>query len=429
MLQGRAPMHRRSVSPAERVAATWRVGWALLVAALPASALGQAAAVSGHVADAGTQAAVAGAEVALDGLARSAVTDADGYFLIEGIPGGALTVRVRHIAYGDRSLRITAADTGMTYVRLELTDSALVLAPLEVAVLGAAERQLRSLGYRRNVVTRAQLAQARGTSLTFGEVLRQFVPGVRVRTVEGVVGAATCIELRAAVASRNRCLYPAVYVDGAPVTNVSSIFAAFPLEMIESIEVVPAAEAGGRFGTGALHGALLIESRRAVSRNDAVGRQVAQARFHDWSAEERGHSTLRSFAAAAAGNGAGLAGGLAIATTCIGTRAPSHDRLVSTCDAWTTIGATAAAIAVPAIGGAIGSRLGGRSRDSRGQFFPAAVGATMALVPGYALVLTGQRLESDPLRGIGVATLVVVAPFLSAMADHQFRTLRNGTRE
>jgi hypothetical protein len=396
---------------------------AWLGALVPRGSAAQGGAISGQVIDAVTAAGVPGAEIGLLGLRQTSITDAHGFFRLTRLPPGLLTVRVQHIAYGTRTLRVQVLATGTTPVRLALTDSAIVLAPLEVSVLSAAERQARGAGYRRNVVTRAQLAQAQGTNLTFGDVLRQFVPGVRVRTAEGLVGGATCIELRSVAASRNRCLSPVVLVDGVPITNVTTIYASFPVEMIESIEVVPAAEAGARFGVGALYGALLIESRRPGAR-DRSASVLVRSPFYDWSREPRGHATLRSFAAAAVGNGAGLLGGLAIAESCIGTRPPAHDRIVSTCTAWATIGASTAAVVVPALGGALGSRLGGGSPDSRGRIAPAAVGAAMGLIPGYALVLTGRRLDSDVLRAIGTTTLVVAPPFLSAMADHQFRTIR-----
>jgi hypothetical protein len=395
------------------------------IAFFPASSVtAQPGVIRGQVVDSVSLRGVAGAMIELSGDARRIVADGAGYFQQDSVAAGRRTLTVHHVGYGTRSLEVDVAAVDTTWLRLVLVDSVMVLAPLDVTSLSAAQRQVRALGYRRNVVTREQLAQVRNSSLTFGEVLRQFVPGVRVRTAEGVVGAAVCIELRASPPGSNRCLAPAVYVDGVPITNVATIYAAFPLEMIESIEVVPAAEAGGRFGTGALYGALLIETRRPGARAAVISAGAVRSPFHDWSVEPRGHATLRSFAGATAGNGAGLAGGLAIATSCIGTRPPAHDRLVSSCDAWTTIGATLAAVAIPAVGGALGAGLGGRSRQSSGRVLPGVVGAMMALIPGYALVLTGQRLDSEPLRVTGVTALVVVSPFLSTMADYQFRTVR-----
>jgi hypothetical protein len=79
---------------------------------------------------------------------------------------------------------------------------------------------------------------------------------------------------------------------------------------------------------------------------------------------------------------------------------------------------------LPALGSSLGSRLAGQTDRSRGRFGPATVGATMALVPGYALVFTGQRNDSQTLQYVGYGIMTVGAPFISTAADYLFRKLR-----
>jgi hypothetical protein len=395
----------------------------LLLHAAASGVAAQAGTVHGEVRDAGTRQPVVEAEVRIAGVAGVAVTGDDGRFYFPDVPAGPATLLVRHLAYGELSVAAVINAGGVTTVLLLLSDTAIALQPLEVEGISAQTREVRSAGFRRNVVTREQLAGYRGSGFSFSDVLRQVVPGIRVRTMEGIVGAAECIELRAAAISRNRCLAPAVFVDGVPITNLSMLYATFPLEMIESIEVVPASEAGARYGSGALYGAVLIVSRRPGTAAAARLPQLSSP-FHDWSVESGRHATLRSFGAAAAGSGLGLVGGLAIAEACITTRAPSHDRIISSCPAVETMGAIAAAVMLPSLGSALGARLGGVTAESRGRLGPAAAAGAMAVVPGYAMILTGKRLDSDALGAIGKATLVLLTPFMSAIADHQFRRLR-----
>jgi hypothetical protein len=400
----------------------------VLAAGAADRAAAQSGTVHGELIDATTRQPVAGAELRIRGLDLLAVTDDRGAFQFHNVPAGARTIEVRHVAYGVHETLAEVLPAGVTAVRILVSDAAIVLSPIQVRGLSADERADRGAGYRRNVVTREELAALRGTGLRFADVVRQAVPGVRVRTLAGVVGAATCIELRSATLGHNRCLAPAVFVDGVPVMDVAMLYATLALETIESIEVVPAAEAGGRFGTGALHGALLIESRRPGAAS-AARLPVLRTPFHDWGAEDRRHATLRAYGAAAAGSGLGLLAGLAIAESCIATRAPAHDRLISHCDPATTLAAAAAAIAAPALGSAAGARIGGLTRQSHGRFLPAAAAGAMAVVPGYTMILTGRRLDSDALRAIGKLTLVALTPLMSTLADHQFRQFRTPREE
>jgi hypothetical protein len=394
---------------------------ALLGAAAPLRA--QVGVLTGHVVAAATNEPVSGAAIDLEGLPHLAYTDAQGFFRLAEVPAREHTLRVRHIAYGVLTIPVTVVAGETARLRLELSDTAIALLPIEVEVISAEQRGQRAAGTRRNVVTRDQIAQARGTNLTLGDVLRQFVSGVRVRQAEGVVGAPMCIELRSIAAGGSRCLSPAVFLDGAPVNNPMLLYAGLPVDMIETLEIVPAAEAGARYGTGSLYGALLINTRRP-GRTDEARAHVTASTFYNWQLEPRPHSFGRTYGGAFVGNALGLAAGLAVAGQCLRSEPPEFDRIGSTCAAAPTVGVSIAALALPALGGAVGSALGGSMRQSRGRIVPAAVGAAMGLVPMYSLVLTSHRMDSDLLLGASFVALATIPPALSTISDRRYRVAR-----
>lgn len=379
-------------------------------------------AVIGSVVDQATRRPVASAEVRLTGTTHRTSTDSAGVFRMVGLVGGRYRLEIEHIAYGRHALEIDVIPAEATRLQLSLSPVAIQLEPIEVDVLSREEVRARGAGYRRDVVTRQDIARWQGTNMTLAEVLRTQVPTVRVRRLERVVGSPICIELRSYRALSNECQSPKVYMDGVPITDPIFLYGLIDLSDIESMEVVPATEAGVRFGTGALHGALLITTRRPGRplRPETVGRST---RF-DWSQDEHGHSTAKVLLISGLANAVGIGIGVTAARQCLHLRAPSNDSLVSECSLVPTLGGAAAALVLPALGSGYGSLLGGRTDSSQGRIGPATVGAAMTLVPGYALVMTGERNESAGLKAAGYAMLFVGTPLISTLSDFLFRKLR-----
>lgn len=408
-------------------------GW-LLRALLGAALLGLSAPLAaqtgtlvGQVDDARTGRAIVEAAVRVPGTVHATLTDEDGRFRITGLRPGNYTLIVAHIAYGSGQSTVRILEGEATTVRILLSDSAIVLEPITVDVLSREERDARSAGYRRSVVTRAQLALAENTNMTMADALRSYAPSVRVRSAGNLVGMPICIELRSVRATfRNNCLSPAVYLDGVPITNPTTLYNNLDVRLIESIEVVPSAEAGARYGTGALFGALLIETIRPGVPGAETGNPLPERRSprFDWALDPTTHPSSRSFLYSFLGNAVGLALGITAADQCITTRQPSHDRIVSTCGSGATLASATAALVLPALGGGIGSWLGGATPLSKGKLFPGVIGGAMALLPAYGLLFSAKRMDSDVIRGIGIAVLVVGVPVVSTFADHQFRYLR-----
>ena len=50
------------------------------------------------------------------------------------------------------------------------------------------------------------------------------------------------------------------------------------------------------------------------------------------------------------------------------------------------------------------------------------IGAAVALVPGYAMGISGQREETGFLEGLGMVTLTLAVPVLTTLTDRLFRS-------
>ncbi|MDH3222586.1 MAG: hypothetical protein OEO23_02630, partial [Gemmatimonadota bacterium] len=214
--------------------------------------------------------------------------------------------------------------------------------------------------------------------------------------------------------------------DGVLVSNPSSLYPSIPVETVESIEVIPPSEAGSRFGTGALWGAIVIESRRPGRRWAEAGVKEPSApvaRF-DWNLEPGTHAGRRVFLSALAANSAGVALGLAVSNNCIRLRNPGFDSVVSDCSGEGTLLSALAGVAIPALSAAAAARWTGDTDLSRGRFAAAAIGASVALVPGYAFLISSRRDGSNAAEIMGGAMLLIGAPFAVSVADRLFRSLR-----
>ena len=423
---------RGTVRPARWSRSASRAAIAFLTFPLlwPAYLSAQVATLSGQVVDRISGRPVIDAGVELLATPHQTLTDERGRFRLDGVATGKYRLRVSHVAYGQQSIEVEVV-AGATVLRIEVSETAIVLEPVTAEVRSVDETRARAAGVGRKVVTREQIAASEGTNMRLPDVLRQVVPSVRVRRVDSLAGSRTCIELRTirSMSSVGQCLSPAVYLDGVPISSPTTLYDNIELRTLESMEVIPATEAGVRFGSGALHGALLINTRRPGLASTSQPQTVLRNPNFDWSTESRGHRTALVLLSSFAGNAVGVALGTIAARQCLSLREPANDRIISECSALPTLGAAASALVLPSLGSSLASGWAGRTDMSRGRFGPATMGAAMAIIPGYALILSAQRSQSRNEELVGYGLTVLGAPLLATAADYLFRKLRGEAPE
>ena len=203
-------MRTRSTSAAAAALA------ALTLIGLGAAPLSAQAVIRGRVVADSGGALVAGAEVAIVALGRSARSDPLGHFRLDAVPAGPHTVSVRRIGF--RQLELPVALGAGDTLEVEIALSATVQTLTPVAVAGEASTGIVEFDRRRAsgfgaFVTRAELEEREHSRLS--DVLRTKMPGVRfVSLVSGGYALASGRSSGSLDPSRPRECYMSIYLDG-----------------------------------------------------------------------------------------------------------------------------------------------------------------------------------------------------------------------
>lgn len=366
----------------------------------------------------------------IDGTMISAASDDSGRFVLHGIPPGEWTLTAQHLAYGSHDHRIAVRSGERARVEVRLAQQAIELERLVVEGESALARERRATGASFWEVDRDRIVRAIGTSRHMGDLLRQLVPGLRLRQTSNLAQADVCLEFRGAasisIVNARPCNHPMVLLDGVAVTNPQSLYGAVGMENLERIQVIPPGEAGARYGTGSLYGVILIQTRRPGRvgvRTDAESILAPRAgATFDWALDPGGHDTDQAFIGALLGGGAGLALGLLASRQCI--RVAPDDEIETSCAPGVNVLAGLSAFVLPAAGAALGVRWGGGTDRSVGRLVPAVLGAGMMLFPGYAFSLSTVGGDRPVVNRVGNAFLVLGVPLAATLADRLFRELR-----
>lgn len=388
--------------------------------------------IPGVVVDVSTGRGIPDVLLRLEGTDVSAATDEAGRFVLRGVPPGRWILQVDHLAYGRHRHEI-AAELGLRVdLQVRLAPEAIEIEPLVVEVTSLRQQMARAKGSSLNVVERDQIERALGTSKHLGDLIRQTIPGIRVRQTNNLAGTNVCLEFRGAATisllETRPCSHPMVLLDGVTVSDPNYLYGTVGLSNIERIEVIPPGEAGARYGTGSLYGVILIETRPPGTRrfpDDSStgygGPRRGRAAF-DWSQDLAGYPLPRAVAGAFLGNALGLTAGAALGKHCV--MVDDKDQIVTSCGGIGTAAAILGALALPALGGAVGVRFGGGTKASVGRFLPALLGAGMMVFPGYAFSMSTVGGGSEAANAVGYTLLVVGTPLVLTMADRLFRSMR-----
>lgn len=252
--------------------------------------------VSGTVVDAATGAPLEGVQVYIVGTQIGSLTDAEGRFLLQGVPTGDYEIRAELIGMGAVGQVVTTTAGATVSVSLEMREMALGLDEIVVTGTAGGARQ-REVG---NAITTIDRSDAQDLPTSVETMLQAAAPGISVLQNSGQMGGGAQIRLRGAV-SATMSNQPLVYIDGVRVSsepypnpsrvgfrsnneNQSPLNDLNPAD-IERIEVIRGAAASTLYGTEAAAGVIQIFTTRGRP-GDA-----------EWSLEVReGFQELRPFA-------------------------------------------------------------------------------------------------------------------------------------
>ncbi|MBA4157328.1 MAG: SusC/RagA family TonB-linked outer membrane protein [Gemmatimonadetes bacterium] len=258
---------------------------ALFLAVLSGSpALAQQGSIGGVVVAEQSMRPLAGAQVLVEGTDRGTLTDASGRFLITGVTGTEVTLRVVMLGYRATT---RAARVGDTSVRIGLAEAAVELD--EVLVTGVAGgTQRRAIG---NVVSQIRAADVVEIApvQNLQSLINARAPGVVVTPGTGMVGSGSRIRVRGA-SSLSLSNEPLIYVDGVRVDNAqatgpvvqgfgSSVISRlndFNPRDIESIEIIKGPAAATLYGTEASNGVIQIITKKGAAGAPAMNLTVRQ---------------------------------------------------------------------------------------------------------------------------------------------------------
>lgn len=206
--------HRR----ARRAVHVWRAGFSLaagLLLAAPAAGA-QTGSITGTVVDRNTSQPLDGGQVQIVGTKLGGVSDSRGHFIVRGVPAGAVTVRAQRIGYTPVSQTVQLAANDSAQVNFALVVSAVQLSEVVTTGTGGAVER-RKLGTSIGVVDVDQ-EQERKPVVNITSALESAVPGLRVASGNGGVGAAKDLRIRG-TSSFTLGQRPVVYVDGVRIDN------------------------------------------------------------------------------------------------------------------------------------------------------------------------------------------------------------------
>lgn len=372
------------------------------------------------------------AVVRLESTPFETVSDAEGLFRFRGVPSGTHVLVVEHVAYGIQrdSIGVVADET--VAVRVPLSRRPISLEPVVVSVLGYAEREQRSRGTRLNEITRPEIEAASEGTVTLGEIVGAKIPGAWVRNRPSRPGQEVCVEFRqpGSVENATSCKYPMMVVDGVRIHDPGFALTGMSLGDVERVEVLSPAAAGLLYGTGSGWGVIVVETRRGLSREEVLGQEdlpyaLGESAVYPWALEPDDHPWVRAFAGGLVGNAVGLTAGYLLARQCLESTSLSRETFRVRCGTWGTIGSQLAAAGLPILGTAVGTRIGGRTSASRGEFFPAILGSAVALIPGYVIATSGRDSDRG-FQWLGAAIISFGVPAVATLADHLFRSFDSG---
>jgi hypothetical protein len=378
--------------------------------------------LSGEIIDRATSLPVSDVTVTLRGTTFRSVTDSGGEFRFVGVPAGRQRLVLEHLIFGEQVRDVTVIANEHVRVRASVSQAAIELQTVEVVATSELERRRATDGHGVTEILRAEIDEAARRGLTLADLLRDGMPGIRVRGGNSS-GTQMCVEYRGAATFMRGCREVAVVMDGVMITAPSTIYGTMPLANVERLEVLSPGQDGMQYGTAGNFGVLLIETRtgpRPTRRTD-TDRLISG---FDWSGEQQPYPWFRVAGSSFIGNALGLGVGMLLANQCLDTTRNGLPGLRTTCGPIPTTVTGVAGLALPAFAGAFAARWAGGTDRSHGRFLPSSMVSSLAVAAGYLLVVEGEGERSNVTTTAGAIVLLAGTPALLTLADRVLRALR-----
>lgn len=248
---------------------TWIIALAAMLAAgSPLRA--QQGTIVGRAVDETSDAPLAGTQISVLGTSLGGLADAEGRFIIRGVPAGEHRVRATLIGYSPRTQTVTVQAGGTANITFQLGESAIALGALVVSATGQQQAK-REIGSSVGVidVENVELAPIR----SFSDLIKGRTAGATVLQSTGTTGTGSKIRIRGSN-SISLSNAPLLVIDGMRVYSDESInpiggFDTAPSalddlnpENIESIEILKGPAASALYGTAAANGVIQVTTKR-----------------------------------------------------------------------------------------------------------------------------------------------------------------------
>lgn len=211
---------------------------------------------------------VIGANIVEKGTTNGTVSDINGEFELNVVPGAVMTVT--YIGFLTEEMKVTAS---MNYYSIVLREDTKTLDEVVVTALGM-KREKKALGYAMQEIKGEAFADVRSESIA--NLLQGKVAGVQINQSATDVGGSTRVVLRGTTSLGSNP--PLWIVDGMPINDgqtMSATYAGgrdaaggaseFNPENVESISVLKGANAAALYGSRAQNGAIIITTKQGKS--------------------------------------------------------------------------------------------------------------------------------------------------------------------
>ena len=273
----------------------------------PTRPAGQVGTVVGQVVATETKTPIQGAQVLVVGTTLRAGANAEGRYVLRGVPAGSHTVRVQMLGYAPAEQQVSVAADATATANFEMKDVPYAITPVVVTALGIA-REEKGLAYATTSVSAATIEKI--PEPTMMQALAGQSAGVAVTSGSGRPGAGARFVIRGE-SSFSGTGQPLFVIDGIPVSTASTAPSNalgtgsagsrqmdFDMENIEEITILKGAAATALYGSRAANGAVIIKSKTGqpgqplrfnYSSELRYDRPILGGYVTDWAAGSRGY--------------------------------------------------------------------------------------------------------------------------------------------